>query len=229
MQSVNHLLEKTGLKQPDPAVLCKEWQSKMRKESAKLDRTIREIERDRIKLEHEIKMLAKKGGQEAAIRSLAKNVIESRKAVDRIATTKAHLSSVSMQMRTQVAQIKMGQAFKSSAEAMKSMSALISAPEIAGAMRELAFEMEKAGFMQEIVDDAMSNMDEVSQGEVDEEVEKVIQELTTATLNKAAPVPTSRVKLSEPEVEAEEEEEGQAEADETDVELQNRLARLQAS
>jgi len=215
------MLEKAGLKQPDPAVLCKEWQSKMRKESLKIDRSIREIERDRAKLEAEVRMLAKKGGQEAAIRSLAKNIIESRQAVDRMVTTKAHLSSVSMQMRTMAAQVKMGNAFKSSAEAMKSMTALVSAPEISTAMRELAYEMERAGFMQEIVDDAMANMDDTAQGDVDSEVDKVIEELTTATLNKAAPVPSGKVKVAEAEMEDEE-----AQADGADEELERRLARL---
>jgi len=221
MEKMNHMLEKAGLKQPDPAVLCKEWQSKMRKESLKIDRSIREIERDRAKLEAEVRMLAKKGGQEAAIRSLAKNIIESRQAVDRMVTTKAHLSSVSMQMRTMAAQVKMGNAFKSSAEAMKSMTALVSAPEISTAMRELAYEMERAGFMQEIVDDAMANMDDTAQGDVDSEVDKVIEELTTATLNKAAPVPSGKVKVAEAEMEDEE-----AQADGADEELERRLARL---
>jgi charged multivesicular body protein 3 len=232
MQGINHLLEQAGLKQRDPAELCKEWQSKLRKEGLKLDRAAREVERDKAKTELEIKALAKRGGQEAAIRGMAKNVIEARKAIDRIATTKAHLSSVSMQMRNQLATIKMGQAFKSSAEAMRSMSALVSAPEVAQSMKELAFEMERAGFMQEIVDDSMAMMDNTAEGEVDAEVDKVIQELTMATLSKAAPAPVGKVRMPATVVAAdpeEEEEEGEAVQDEADLELERRLARLQAS
>ena len=125
----------------------------------------------------EIKNLVKRGGQDAAVRSLAKEIVNSRKAVSRLYEAKAHINSVSLQMRTMSAQASLNKAFQSSGETMKSMNKLMNMAETQNAMRELGMEMQRAGFIQEMMDDAMDDVLEVPESEIDEEVSKVITEL----------------------------------------------------
>jgi charged multivesicular body protein 3 len=181
-------LERIGLRQQDPKEMLKEWQSKMRTEKRSIERQIREIDREEKKVQLEIRKLARMGGQEASIRILAKEIVQSRKATTKLYTAIASINSISMQMRTMTAQASIGKTMKMSADTMKRMNKLMSAPETQAAMMDLGREMEKAGFLQEMMDDAMDMGDEELDTEIDAEVEKVIAEATLSRLNTAPPL-----------------------------------------
>lgn len=84
----------------------KEWNGKLRKEGYALDRQVRSIKREEDKIKKSLKEAAKKNDiQVCSI--LAKEIIRSRKAVNRIYASKAQLSSVQLQMSQQ-----MGESFK---------------------------------------------------------------------------------------------------------------------
>ena len=59
------------------------------------------VQQQELKVKAEIKMLAKKGDNSTA-RILARELVRSRKAVDRLHTSKAQLNSVSMQLSNQL-------------------------------------------------------------------------------------------------------------------------------
>lgn len=79
----------------------KEWNAKLRKESYALDRQIRSIRREEEKITKSLKEAAKKNDKQVCS-ILAKEVVRSRKAVNRIYASKAQLSSVQLQMSHQL-------------------------------------------------------------------------------------------------------------------------------
>ena len=79
----------------------KEWNAKLRKESYALDRQVRSIKREEDKIKKSLKDAAKKNDKQVCT-ILAKEVVRSRKAINRINASKAQLSSVQLQMQQQM-------------------------------------------------------------------------------------------------------------------------------
>lgn len=77
----------------------------MRKEGYALDRQIRQIKREEDKIKKSLKEAAKKNDKQVCT-ILAKEVVRSRKAVNRIYASKATLSSVQLQMAQQLGKFK---------------------------------------------------------------------------------------------------------------------------
>lgn len=82
----------------------KEWNAKLRKENYALDRQIRSIKREEDKIKKSMKEAAKKNDKQICT-ILAKEIIRSRKAINRIYASKAQLSSVQLQMSQQLGEI----------------------------------------------------------------------------------------------------------------------------
>ena len=74
---------------------------------------------------------------------LAREVVNARKAVTRIHTAKANLSSVEMQMKAQASQLRIAGCLSKSTDVMKSMQQLVKMPEIQKTMMEMSKEMMK--------------------------------------------------------------------------------------
>lgn len=170
-----------------PKDLVNEWTHKIRKEGYQIDRQIRSIQREEEKTKRMLKESAKKGEKEAC-RILAKEIVHSRKAINRLNASKAHLGSVQLSMKQQLANLRIAGALEKSTQVMVSMQHLVKVPEIMATMREMSKEMTKAGILEEMVDDAMGSAlgdDEDLEEAADSEVEKVLYELTAGELGKA--------------------------------------------
>jgi charged multivesicular body protein 3 len=89
------------LKKPDPKEQVREWRGKLRKEQRGVDRQIRAIQTEENKVKKSIKEAAKKGQTDVA-KILAKELIQSRKAVGKLYASKAHMNSVIMSMQQQL-------------------------------------------------------------------------------------------------------------------------------
>lgn len=107
---------------------------------------------------------------------LAKEIIRARKARSKISTSKAHLNSVSLQMKNQLATIRVAGSLSKSTEVMQAMQSLVRVPEVAATMRDLSKEMMKAGIIEEMLDETMDSIEdsEEIEDEADEEVDKAI-------------------------------------------------------
>jgi len=212
-------------KAPDPKESVKEWSKNIRKEDNKLSRQITAIKREEAKVSRSLKEAAKKGDKDVCL-ILAKEVVNSRKAINRIHTTKANLNSVQMQMKSQLAIIRVAGAMESSAEVMKSMQALIKIPEIQQTMQEMSREMMKAGIIEEMLDDTMSGLDDSEELEdaAQEEVDKILFELTAGALGEAPDVMTETLPAGPSKVEEKEE----SEPEEDLEEMQSRLQALRS-
>ena len=158
---------------------------------------------------------------------LKKCIFGFRKAVNKLYTAKANLNSVQLQLKNQLATLKVSGALAQSADVMKSMNALVKVPETQKAMMELSREMMKAGIIEEMMEDTLEGltegeeMEEAAQAEVD----RIILELTTGKLTEAP----SAVKdtLPDPADDEEEEVREQAEA-EGEEDLEEMTSRLEA-
>jgi len=171
-------------KKPSPEEYVKKWKRELKKEERDLDRNIRSIELEEQKIKRSIKELAKKQNL-ASAKTLAKELIRSRKAKENIYKSKAQLNSVAMQLQQNLSMMKLAGVMQKSTQVMAMMNRLVRLPQLNQVMMTMAREMEKAGLIEEIMSDAMGDDDEIADA-ADEEVEKVLDEITSGLKN---PVP----------------------------------------
>eukprot|EP00736_Rhodelphis_marinus_P005011 Rmarinus@m.12395 len=100
-----------------------------------------------------------------------------------------------MALQHQLSTLKVMKSVEKSSELMKLMNEVIRIPEVRGACMNMGKEMMKAGFIEDMIDDAIDSTDMVEEGEVDAEVQKVLNEITagiSAQLHEpsTAPLPT---------------------------------------
>jgi len=169
----------------DPKEQVREWTSKLRKEQNQIERQVRQIQRQEAKVELSLKQAAKKGDKDVC-KVLAKEIINSRKAVGKMYASKAHINSIQMQMQNQLSVVKVTGALEKSTHVMQAMQQLVKIPEIQATMRELSKEMMKAGIIEEMLEDTMEGLEDDDLEEAaDTEVEKVLWELTKGQLGEA--------------------------------------------
>ncbi|XP_048584982.1 charged multivesicular body protein 3 isoform X2 [Nematostella vectensis] len=158
-----------------------------------------------MKVKRSIKDAAKRGDKDVC-NILAKEIIQSRKAVNKMYSSKAQLNSVEMQMKNQLATLRMAGAMEKSTEVMSMMQKLVKLPEIRQTMMELSKEMMKAGIIEEMVEDTFEGMEEDDMEEAaQEEVDKILFEVTAGALGAAGhvtePLPTVEGASADVEVE----------------------------
>jgi len=214
-------------KAADPKEQVNEWCKKIRKEGNNLDRQINAIKREEAKVTRSLKEAAKKGDKDVC-NILAKEIVNSRKAITKLYTAKANLNSVQMQMKSQLATVRVAGTLQTSAEVMKSMSQLVKLPEIQKSMMELSREMMKAGVIEEMLDDVMEPDEEETEEAAQEEVDKIIMEITTGKLREAPSAPAGGETLVPPVDEKEEPEEQEEEEEGELEEMQSRLEALRS-
>lgn len=135
-----------------------------------------------------IKDAAKKGQTDVA-KILAKELIQSRKAVSKMYASKAQMNSVVMSMQQQLSMMRMSGSIQRSTEVMAAMRNLIKLPEIQASMMELSKEMTKAGLIEEMMEDTFESLeDDDLEEEADKEVDKVLWEVTNGQLGVLGPV-----------------------------------------
>ncbi|KAI3655609.1 hypothetical protein MP638_006096 [Amoeboaphelidium occidentale] len=199
-----------------PDELVKKWRASLKAQERQLDRQIRGIEQEEAKVKRSLKEAAKRGDKSICT-SLAKEIVHSRKAKDRIITSKAQLNSITLQLQQQMAQVKIAGSLKKSTEIMKMVNRLVKLPEISKQMEEMSREMMKAGIIEEMMSDAMDNVldEEDVEVEAEDEVNKVIMEITQGVLGQGkvatGKLPEEQAKIQE-ELQTPVEEDGDMEA-----------------
>jgi len=214
----------------DPRKKAREMSAGIRKEQRVLQRQIHKIETEANKVKLSLKKTAKDGDKEAC-QILAKELLHTKKAIARIQVSIAHLKSIDYNMKNQMSMLKVAGAFEKSSQVMKAMQSLVKVKEVRDNMMNLSKEMTKMGIIEETLDDTMDVMDDdVEEDATQDEIDKVLFELTSGQLGKlpdteATALPeiphqpsTSRVEL-EDEVEEE---------DDDDELMQQRLEALRS-
>ncbi|KAI0997504.1 hypothetical protein K3495_g10684 [Podosphaera aphanis] len=215
---------------PDPQAQVRKCNQLIRKNTRKLDRDITVIKLAENKAKTLI-IAANRRAQrnpvqakqaEKDIRIFARELIRLRKQASRLATSKAQLSSVSMQVSEAFAVRKIEGSIRRSVGIMKDVNSLIRLPELTGTMQELSQELVKAGIIEEMVGDSLPENFEDDEEEAETEVDKVLGEILADKIGKVAPTPSTPT-TAKPAPIVEEEEE-----DDADVMLDQMRGRLEA-
>jgi len=144
----------------------------------------------------------------AETRIFAKELIRVRRQEQRLATSKATLASVGMQVNEAFAMRKIEGSIKNSTVIMKDVNMLVRLPELTGTMRELSQELVKAGIIEEMVSDTLEN-DQLLENE-DEEAEAEVDKILGEVLKDRVQMPATQVPeepLAQEPVQPEEEDE----------------------
>ncbi|CAO2840193.1 unnamed protein product [Amaranthus hypochondriacus] len=167
---------------PNPQQLLRDWQRRLRQEGRNIERQIRDIQREEKNVQKAIREAAKRNDMGSA-KALAKEIVMSRKTVNRLYENKAQLNSISMHLGESVAIARTVGHLQKSAEVMKLVNNLMKAPQIAVTMQEFSKEMTKAGVIEEFVNEALDDAldSEDVEEETEEEVDKVLTELASET------------------------------------------------
>jgi charged multivesicular body protein 3 len=207
-----------------PEEEVKQWTRSLRSEQRKIEMQITKIRREEAKTKMAMKQAAKQG-DEVAVRMLAKEMIRSRKAVNRMYASKAQMNSVAMQLQNQVSQLKMTGSLKKSGEIMKEMNNLVKVKEVQQSMMAMSREMAKAGLIEETMNETIDSAldDDISDTELEDEVNKVVMETVQGQMSGAR---VGSSKLPQKQQQAQEEEEV---PDDEDDELMQKFNALRSS
>jgi len=209
---------------PDPRKKGREISTGLRKEQRGLQRQINQIQREKAKVEMELKKLAKQGDKEAC-RILAKEIVNSKKAIARIHTSIAQLKSLDYQVKNQVAMVKVSGAFQQSTEVMKSMQSLVKVDTLRNNMMAMSKEMTKMGMMSEMIEDTMDDAldnDDLDDEDTQTEIDKVLAEITQGVIGSLPEAEdTALPQVSVPGTSREQEED-----ESEDEDMEKRLAAL---
>ncbi|XP_020679402.1 vacuolar protein sorting-associated protein 24 homolog 1 [Dendrobium catenatum] len=218
---------------PTPQQQLRDWQRRLRQECRNVERQIRDVEREERNVQKAIKDAAKRNDM-ASAKTLAKEIVRSRRAVNRLHENKAQLNSVSMHLGEIVATARTVGHLSKSAEVMKLVSSLMKAPEVATTMQEFSKEMTKAGVIEEMVNDAVDSAldSEDIEEETEEEIEKVLSAIAGETASQL-PDAVRKVRTKQPASSQKEEQQSEAIAEGVDdegelEEIRARLAKVRS-
>jgi charged multivesicular body protein 3 len=135
-------------------------------------------------MKREVRTYATRGDVPAA-KILAREVARSNKVVTRLYNSKAQLTNVEMELKEQMALVRVAGALQQSTRVLEAMGRLVKISEVAGTARELSKEMYKAGIMSEMLDETFEQLDEPGMEEAaEEEVNRVLVEIAGDVLQK---------------------------------------------
>ncbi|XP_034564351.1 charged multivesicular body protein 2a [Notolabrus celidotus] len=196
-----------------------------------LSRAMRELDRERMKLEQQekkiiadIKKMAKQG-QMDAVKIMAKDLVRTRRYVKKFIMMKANIQAVSLKIQTLKSNNSMAQAMKGVTKAMSTMNKQLKLPQIQKIMHDFERQSEimdmKEEMMNDAIDDAMG--DEDDEDESDAIVSQVLDELGLNLSDELSNLPATGGNLS---VAAGKKAEPQAALADADADLEARLNNL---
>ena len=107
------------------------------------------------------------------MRLLAKEIVASRRTVARLHENKAQMNSVSMMLTEQLATLRSVGHLEKSAEVLAAMNGLVRHADVRDSMREMSKEMAKSGLIEELVNDALEDVNGVDDLEAETDAEAV--------------------------------------------------------
>ncbi|KAL4426121.1 hypothetical protein ABPG77_002707 [Micractinium sp. CCAP 211/92] len=215
-QSTGAALLSLFKKQEDPKELVRKWQRQIRTEIRGVERQMMDVQREQKKAEKLIKEAAKRNDM-VSCKILAKEVVNMRRTVGKLAMNKATFLSLSNQMTEQLAMTRVAGALTKSGEVMKLVNSLMRVPQLSRTMAEMSREMAKAGIIDEMMSDAMDSVmdsDDLEE-ETEEQVDKILLEVAGETLAQMAAAPQQQKQAAQQQ---------QQPAEEEGEDLQARLA-----
>lgn len=136
-------------------------------------------------------------------KTFARELVRIRKQSARLNTSRAQLQSVQMQVNEAFSVRKIQGSLKKSTGIMKDVNTLVRLPELSGTMHQLSAELVRAGIIEEMVDDAITDpqMLEDEEDEADAEVDKILHEVLQGKLSQVQGVKPEQPLEEEPAAE----------------------------
>ncbi|GAB4836676.1 hypothetical protein Ancab_001589 [Ancistrocladus abbreviatus] len=187
----------------------------LRKNKRMLDKSIREIERERQGLQAQEKKLiveikkSAKQGQMGAVRVMANDLIRTRHQIEKFYKLKSQLQGVALRIQTLKSTQAMGEAMKGVTKAMGQMNRQMNLPSLQRIMQEFEKQNERMELTSEVMGDAID--DALEGDEEEEETEELVnqvldeigidvnQELVNAP-SSAVAAPAAKTKVAQAEV-----------------------------
>ncbi|ORX85419.1 hypothetical protein BCR32DRAFT_217089 [Anaeromyces robustus] len=176
----------------------------LRKQKRALNRAIRDLDRERAKLEQQekalivnIKNTAKKN-QVNACKIMAKDLVRTRRYIQKFYEMKTQLQAVSLRIQTLQSNQTMTEAMKGVSSAMKTMNKQINLPQINKIMMNFEKESELMDIKEEMVNDAIDNVMEEEDDEEESEniVNQIFDEIGISLNQELVDTPQTALKVS---------------------------------
>jgi charged multivesicular body protein 2A len=139
-----------------------------------MDRERAALEREQMKLQNDIKKMAKEG-QMGAVRVMAKDLVRTKQHISKFYMMRSQLQGLSLKMQTMKTSHEMAMAMGKMTKAMKRMNKQMNVNSINKIMMEFERENAKADMTQEMMGDALD--DAMDDGEAEEEEEKIMAQV----------------------------------------------------
>merc|ERR1712014_163251 len=149
----------------------------IRENKRMIDRAIREMDRERVKMEQQEKKViadikkTAKTGQMDAVRVMAKDLVRTRQHIKKFMLMRANMQAVSLKMTTMKSQNTMAQSMKGVTKAMGRMNKSMNLPQIQKIMAEFQKQSEMMEMKGEMMDDAMDD------GTTEEDTEQLVGQI----------------------------------------------------
>jgi charged multivesicular body protein 2B len=158
-----------------------------------LDKELRNLDRTEKQIIVDIKKLAKKGGSDGAVKTLARQLVTLRQQRDKLYAMRGHVTAVGHRTTAVASQAKMATIMSDVTGVMKSANDQMSAQDVAKIMASFARENEVMGMQEDLMDDALIDAfdGEGVEEESDAIVDSVLAEIGLETLGKMASAPTT--------------------------------------
>jgi len=208
-----------GREPPPPTAkeLVKEQKKTVRKSQREIDREMRGLEKQEKTLLANIKKHAS-AGNNAAAKTLAKELVRTRGTKGKLQQTSSQLGSIGMRASDMASTMAMTNAMKSGTEVMSAMNKQMNPMEQQAMAMRFAMENDKAQMMSEQFDDMFDSMMESDEDEQAEEmINSVLDEIGLTATGDLQVVPTKVPQAADQEVAA---------PDSVDVDLEARMAKL---
>mmetsp|Transcript_20202 Transcript_20202/g.56845 ORF Transcript_20202/g.56845 Transcript_20202/m.56845 type:complete len:215 (+) Transcript_20202:197-841(+) len=187
-----------GGKKQDPVKQAREWKMKIRSEIRVIERHIRDLERAEKETVGYIRDAAKRKDKKS-VNILAKELVLARKHKESLYNARSHLIGINTQIQSQIATMRVTGCMQQSAEVMAKMNEVTRVQELNRTMMEMGREMEKAGLIQEMMDEAIEDSFSVDELAVDEAIQQVYDELAIDVDVRTPSVPSGKVEAPEAE------------------------------
>jgi len=181
-----------------PAEMLRQHQRALQKAQRELDRERVKLEAQEKKLISDIKKTAK-ANQLNACKVMAKDLVRTRRYVQKFYQMKTQLQAVGLRIQTLRSNQQMAEAMKGATKAMASMNRTMNLPAIQNIMMEYEKESEimdmKEEMMNDVIDDVMEEEEDAE--ETEEIVNKVLDEIGIDLNQELVDAPTGGMKQSQ--------------------------------
>ncbi|KAH6583497.1 hypothetical protein BASA61_007965 [Batrachochytrium salamandrivorans] len=157
-----------------PAEMLKLHQRALTKAQRDLDRERSKLEQQEKKLIADIKRTAK-AGQMGACRVMAKDLVRTRRYVQKFYQMRTQLQAVALKIQTLRSTQSMADAMKGVTKAMRSMNKQVNLPQISKIMMDFEQESEMMNMKEEMMNDAIDDV--MEDGDEEEESDRIVNEV----------------------------------------------------